>query len=135
MPGSAHYAGDDLVNLVDAIARHAREIGPSIAAGPVKRKPPGAPVVWVHPTAGNDIKQWPIEYFAVVIDQLVEAYGARIFLTGAPGDEAVASGILRRLRHPDAVTSMIGKSPLAELAGADGRRVAVPRERQRASST
>jgi len=110
-----HYAGDDLVNLVDAIAAACEGDRAVIAAGPVKRKPPGAPVVWVHPTAGNDIKQWPIEYFAVVIDQLVEAYGARIFLTGAPGDEAVASGILRRLRHPDAVTSMIGKSPLAEL--------------------
>ncbi len=50
-----------------------------------------------------------------MIDQLVEAYGARIFLTGALGDEAVAAGIVRRLRHPDSVTSMIGTSPLAEL--------------------
>ena len=117
-----HYAGDDLVNLVDAIAASCEEDRAVIAvpaagtpAGPDKSKQPGAPVVWVHPTAGNDIKQWPVEYFAVVIDQLVEAYGARIFLTGAPGDEVVASGILERLRHPDAVTSMIGKSPLAEL--------------------
>jgi ADP-heptose:LPS heptosyltransferase/GT2 family glycosyltransferase len=112
-----HYAGDDLVNLVDAIAAACEGDRAVIAApsGLDKKRPPGAPVIWVHPTAGNDIKQWPTEYFAVVIDQLVEAYGARIVLTGAPGDEAVASGILRRLRHPDAVTSMIGKSPLAEL--------------------
>ncbi len=112
-----HYAGDDLVNLVDAIAASCEGDRAVIAApsGPDQGKSPGAPMIWVHPTAGNDIKQWPIEYFAVVIDQLVEAYGARIFLTGAPGDEAVASGILRHLRHPDAVTSMIGKSPLAEL--------------------
>ena len=112
-----HYAGDDLVNLVDAIAAAGEGDRSVIAAssGPDTRRPPGAPVVWVHPTAGNDIKQWPLEYFAVVIDQLVEAYGARIVLTGAPGDEAVASGILRRLRHPEAVTSMIGTSPLAEL--------------------
>ena len=50
-----------------------------------------------------------------MIDQLVEAHDARIFLTGGPGDEAVAAGIVRRLRHPDAVTSLIGASPLTEL--------------------
>jgi ADP-heptose:LPS heptosyltransferase/GT2 family glycosyltransferase len=109
------YAGDDLVNLVDAIAASCAADRAVIAAPPARTKPAGAPVIWVHPTAGNDIKQWPLEYFAVVIDQLVEAYGARIVLTGAPGDEAVAAGIVRRLRHPDAVTSMIGTSPLAEL--------------------
>src|SRR5216683_1295893 len=109
------YAGDDLVNLIDAIAAAGEEDRAVIAAPLDKPKPAGAPVIWVHPTAGNDIKQWPLEYFAVVIDQLVEAYGARISLTGAPGDEAVAAGIVRRLRHPDAVTSMIGTSPLAEL--------------------
>ena len=122
MPAKRQYAGDDLVNLVDAIAAACEGDRAVIAAPPARstarldgEKPSGAPVVWVHPTAGNDIKQWPIEYFAVVIDQLVEAHGARIFLTGAPGDEAVAADIVRRLRHPDAVTSMIGKSPLAEL--------------------
>ena len=108
------YAGDDLINLVDAIAASC-EGDRAVIAAPAPPPAPGAPVIWVHPTAGNDIKQWPIEYFAVVIDQLVEAHGARIVLTGAPGDEAVASGIMRRLRRPDAVTSMIGTSPLADL--------------------
>ncbi len=116
------YAGDDLVNLVDAIAAACEEDRAVIAAPPTgvaagrdKPKPSAAPVIWVHPTAGNDIKQWPVEYFAVVIDLLVEAHGARIYLTGAPGDEAVAAGIMRKLRHPEAVTSTIGRSPLAEL--------------------
>ena len=116
------HNADDLVNLVDAIAASCESDRRLIAPGPagpapaLQRKTPSAsPVIWVHPTAGNDIKQWPIEYFAVVIDQLVEAHGARIFLTGAPGDKAVAAAILRRLRHPEAVVSMIGRSPLAEL--------------------
>jgi len=108
------YAGEDLVNLVDAIAA-ACKVDRAVIAAPPVRTAPGAPVIWLPPTAGNDLPQWPIEYFAVVIDQLVEAYGARIFLTGAPADEAVAADIMRRLRHPDAVTSMIGTSPLAEL--------------------
>ena len=110
------YAGDDLVNLVDAIAAACEADRAVIAAPPAGRPAAaGPPVVWVHPTAGNDIKQWPIEYFAVVIDQLAEEHGARIVLTGAPGEEPVAAAIMRRLRHPDAVTSMIGTSPLAEL--------------------
>jgi ADP-heptose:LPS heptosyltransferase len=109
------YAGDDLVNLVDAIAA-ACEADRAVIAPPNAPPPAsGAPVVWVHPTAGNDIKQWPIEYFAIVIDRLIEAHGARIVLTGAPGDEPAAAEIVGRLRHPGSVTSMIGTSPLAEL--------------------
>ncbi len=118
------HNADDLVNLVDAIAAACEADRTIIGAPPVstpalagrkKDKSAGQPIVWVHPTAGNEIKQWPIGYFAVVIDRLVEAHGARIFLTGAPGDEAVAAGIVELLRYKEAVTSLIGKSPLARL--------------------
>ncbi|MBV9967155.1 MAG: hypothetical protein JO008_15825, partial [Alphaproteobacteria bacterium] len=34
---------------------------------------------------------------------------------GAPGEEAVAGEVLARMRHRDAVTSLIGKLPLADL--------------------
>src|SRR5260370_21643290 len=72
------YAGDDLVNLVDAIVAACAADRAVIAAPPARTKPAGAPVIWVHPTAGHDIKQWPPEYFALVIDQLVQAFGARL---------------------------------------------------------
>jgi O-antigen biosynthesis protein len=61
------------------------------------------------------MKQWPVEYFASVLDRLVEADGARIVLIGAPGEEPVAEELLTRLRHPEAVTSLVGKLPLADL--------------------
>src|SRR5437763_14817799 len=61
------------------------------------------------------MKQWPVEYFASVLDRLVEADGAQIVLIGAPGEEAVADELLGGLRHPEAVTSLVGKLPLAEL--------------------
>src|SRR4029077_16467882 len=83
------------------------------------------PLICVHLTAGNAMKQWPVEYFASVLDHLVEADGApsvlvgppgaQIVLTGAPGGEPVAEELLARLRHPEAVTSLVGKLPLAEL--------------------
>jgi ADP-heptose:LPS heptosyltransferase len=63
------------------------------------------------------MKQWPVEYFASVLDRLTEADDARILLIGAPGEEAVADELLGRLRHPDAVTSLVGKVPLADLPG------------------
>ncbi len=112
------WAGDDLVNLVDAIAAACLSKGATITVPPVEpasAERDGGPEIWVHPTAGNDIKQWPLEYFAAVIDQLVEAFDARIFLTGAPSDEPAVTTLVDKLRHPEAVTSMIGRSPLAQL--------------------
>jgi ADP-heptose:LPS heptosyltransferase len=73
------------------------------------------PLVCVHPTAGNDMKQWPIAYFAAVIDRLVTADRARIVLIGAPGDEAVAEALVAEVRHRNSVTSLVGKVGLAEL--------------------
>jgi ADP-heptose:LPS heptosyltransferase len=119
------HNADDLVNLVDAIAAAcesdrsviaARPTGTPPALAALQRKTPSmGPLVYVHPMAGNDMKQWPIEYFAAVIDRLVETDGARIVLIGAAGDEAVAAALIDRLRHPEAVTSLVGKAALAEL--------------------
>jgi ADP-heptose:LPS heptosyltransferase len=122
-----HTAGD-LVNLVDAIAAACEADRQVIAASPSKLPPKlsaelargldklaGTPLICVHPAAGNAMKQWPADYFATVIDRLVAAYGAWIVLIGAPGEEAIADALIARLRHADAVTSLIGKLPLAEL--------------------
>ena len=118
-----NHTGEDLLNLVDAIAAAADEDRTVIASPPAPAKLTGlgrngassAPLICVHPTAGNDMKQWPLEYFAVLIDQLVENEGAYIVLIGAPGEEEIAEGLIARLRHPEAVSSLIGKVPLAEL--------------------
>jgi ADP-heptose:LPS heptosyltransferase len=67
--------------------------------------------------AGNDMKQWPIAYFAAVADRLVEEANARIVIIGAPGEEAIAAGLLDLVRHRNAVISLSGKVPLGELSG------------------
>jgi ADP-heptose:LPS heptosyltransferase/GT2 family glycosyltransferase len=112
------HNGDDLVNLVDAIGAACEKdrcvIAPPPAVRPAKRTATG-PLVCVHPTVGNDARQWPVEYFSAVIDRLVEADAARVVLIGAPGDEEVAAAILKQLRRPEGVTSLVGKLPLAEL--------------------
>jgi ADP-heptose:LPS heptosyltransferase/GT2 family glycosyltransferase len=117
------HVADDLVNLVDAIAAACESDRSVIASRPastpaaltaLQRNATG-PLVCVHPTVGNDARQWPIEYFAVLIDRLIEADGAQIVLIGAPGDEEITGDILQRVRHPELVSSLVGKLPLAEL--------------------
>jgi ADP-heptose:LPS heptosyltransferase/GT2 family glycosyltransferase len=123
-----NHTAEDLVNLVDAIAAAADEDRTVITAPPAPSALPGAglngtglngtagaPLVCVHPSAGNEMKQWPVEYFASLIDQLVETDGARVALIGAPGEEEIAAGIIARLRHPEMATSLVGKIPLSEL--------------------
>ena len=117
------HTGDDLVNLVDAITA-ASDDARGLIAVPVEAAQLhkfglngalAAPLVCVHLTAGNDMKQWPVEYFAVLIDHLVENDGVRVVLIGAPGEEDIAEALLTRLRHAEAVTSLVGKVPLSEL--------------------
>jgi len=118
------HNGDDLVNLVDAIAAACESERTVIASRPepmpaladlLPNPSSNGPLVFVHPMVGSDTRQWPIEYFAAVVDRLIAADGARIVLIGSPGDEEVAATLIGRLRHPGAVTSLVGKVPLADL--------------------
>jgi ADP-heptose:LPS heptosyltransferase/GT2 family glycosyltransferase len=120
------HTADDLVNLVDAIAVACEE-DRQVIVPPRPELPPdlareielsaGRPLVCVHPCAGSETRQWPTAYFAPVVDRLAEADRAQIVLIGAPGEEPVADDLTKRLRHPEAVVSLVGKLPLAELPG------------------
>lgn len=118
------HAAEDLVNLVDAVAASCeidRQLitwppgDPSAALGAFLDGLTGRRLVCIHPTAGNDLKQWPIEFFAAVADRLVEDNGVAIVLIGGPGDEAVGAQLLHRMRRADAAISAIGKFPLSDL--------------------
>lgn len=120
------HTADDLINLVDAIAAACEADRTLVAVRPkggvaLERLDLNVsadrPLVCVHPTAGNEMKQWPVEFFAAVIDQLVEEDGAHVVLIGAPGEEVTAERIIERIRQPVAVTSLVGKLPLGELPG------------------
>ena len=119
------HNGDDLINLVDAVAA-ACESDRSLITSPVGEPPKPfialrrkmaaeAPLVCVHPAVGNDARQWPPEYFAAVIDRLIAEDGAKIVMIGADGDEEIAAALLRRVRDKKSVTSLVGKVSLAQL--------------------
>jgi ADP-heptose:LPS heptosyltransferase len=61
------------------------------------------------------MKQWPVEFFAAVVDQLVEEDGAQIVIIGAPGEEETAAEIIACIRQPKSVTSVVGKLALADV--------------------
>jgi ADP-heptose:LPS heptosyltransferase/GT2 family glycosyltransferase len=115
---------DDLINLVDAVAA-ACEIDRGLIVSPPSAPSPAIDkilagieercLVCLHPTAGNDMKQWPVAYFAAVADRLVENNDARIIVIGGPGEEAVGAELLRQMRHADAAISLIGRLPLGDL--------------------
>lgn len=50
----------------------------------------GPPLVGIHPGARSPARRWPARRFAAVADHLSRKYGARILLTGGPGEEETA---------------------------------------------
>jgi ADP-heptose:LPS heptosyltransferase len=73
-----------------------------------------APLVILHAGAQNgQAKRWPAAHWATLADELVDRLGARVALTGSPGDAPVTAAIRRRAHHP--ITDLAGATALAEL--------------------
>lgn len=117
-------AGHDLINLVDAVATSCGSAGAAIAvpsAAPLRlpeaeqRRLFGRRVVCIHPAAGDDMKQWPPEHFAELIDLMVERDTVNIALIGGGGDRPVADRILKLVRHGRAVFDLVGRFDLSDL--------------------
>ncbi|HUZ74942.1 MAG TPA: glycosyltransferase family 9 protein [Stellaceae bacterium] len=118
------HIGDDLVNLVDAIAAAGepdRQVIARPAAAPrarlagVPERLFAKPVVCIHPAAGNPLRQWPERHFAALIDLLVERRGVNVALIGRRGEERVARAILAQVAQRDAVFPLLGKVELSQL--------------------
>ncbi len=123
------HVSDDLVNLVDAVAAASGSNRTAIAALPAPLSVdaldgvPGARrifrkrVVCVHPSVGNEMRQWPPQYFGLLIDQLVETEDVHVVLIGGPDDAEIGASILERIANPKSVWSLIGRVALVNLPG------------------
>jgi len=123
------HVTDDLVNLVDAVAAASGPDRTAIAALPaplsvnVLAGVPGARrifrkrVVCVHPSVGNEMRQWPPQYFGLLIDQLVETEDVHVVLIGGADDAEIGAGILEAIANPKSVWSLIGRVALDNLPG------------------
>ncbi len=74
----------------------------------------GALRVGVHAGASAPARRWPAKRFAAVANGLVERHGARIILTGGPGEEEIARTVATLVQTP--VIDLAGRTSLGGLA-------------------
>lgn len=72
-------------------------------------------VIGITPSAGNKIKEWPVERFAKVADYLVEKYAMKIILIGGPNDCRLVQGVVSHLEHAESIFNAQGKCTIDEL--------------------
>ena len=121
------HATDDLVSLVDAVAAACEADRAVIPRLPTPLSDEGLGgvagarrifrkrVVCVHPSAGNEMRQWPSEYFSLLIDQLIETENVHVILIGGPDEAALGGTILDAIANPKSVWSLIGSVRLGDL--------------------
>jgi ADP-heptose:LPS heptosyltransferase/GT2 family glycosyltransferase len=121
------HATDDLINLVDAVGAACEADRASITLFPTSLSEQALAkipmdsrifrkrVVCVHPSAGNEMRQWPPEYFTLLIDQLIETEDVHVILVGGSGEGALGAIILDVITNPKSVWSLIGRVALSEL--------------------
>jgi ADP-heptose:LPS heptosyltransferase/GT2 family glycosyltransferase len=118
------HAADELVKLADAICSACDPeraaitqlvAEPFLLSDSVRSWLFTRRVVCVHPAAGDMLKQWPPEYFAELIDLLVEREQVNVVLIGGPADKTITSQVLRSVRNRHAVVDLIGE-PVNKLA-------------------
>lgn len=57
------------------------------------------PYACLHPGATSPSRRWHLDHFATVGDALVER-GLQVLVTGVPGEEELARGVVERMRWP-----------------------------------
>jgi heptosyltransferase-1 len=80
---------------------------PAVASGPL---------AVLHPGARWESKLWPGAAWAELARGLIRAHGFQVALTGAPGDQDLASSVMAHLGEAE-ILNLVGRTSLAELAG------------------
>ncbi|MBV9252267.1 MAG: glycosyltransferase [Acetobacteraceae bacterium] len=121
------HVSQDLLRLVETIAisgepepallARAAEARPALPAGlPAKAKALfRSPVVAVHPGVGAVMRQWMPEYFASVIDLLVEKNRVNVVVIGGKDEAELADQVLEAVVNRKNVVSLAGRTTLSEL--------------------
>ena len=128
--GDTRYApkhqniADDILNLVEAIGtscratrsifRADRKITLTLSAAEQKQIF-GKRVVCIHPASGSEMRQWPAEYFAELVDLILAHHDVHVIIVGGPDEMDIAQTVLDGIRQRSAVYCLVGKFKLAEL--------------------
>jgi ADP-heptose:LPS heptosyltransferase len=73
------------------------------------------PYVVLHPGSGNSARDWPLEHFAALAEQLARKRGLQIVLTGNANEKALAAFIQKKIGAQ--ALDLSGQLRLTELAG------------------
>jgi lipopolysaccharide heptosyltransferase II len=71
-------------------------------------------LIGIHPGSRSPARRWPAEYFAVVADELVQRFGARIVVTGGPNEKDIAQAVIERMQTQ--AINLAGRTSLGGLA-------------------
>ena len=61
------------------------------------------------------MRQWPEEYFGLLLDELIEVEDVHVILIGGPDEVELGVRILNAIANPKAVWSLIGRIGLGDL--------------------
>jgi heptosyltransferase-3 len=94
--------GDAARRERDALLGGAR---PAVAAGPHR------PLVVIHPGSGDNFqgRRWPAQNFARLADRAIRERGARVVVTGSPGEAALVREVVARMEEPSQATDAAGR--------------------------
>ena len=79
----------------------------------------GERLVVIHPGTGGSAKHWLPERWASVADALAATPGARLLLTGGPGEAPLVAEVAALMRDP--VLTLAGQTSVGQLAALLGR--------------
>ncbi len=127
MQAKRGHVGDDLVNLVEAVATASQPDRNVLVPLPPRRGRSlrflsrrarrffDRPVVCVHPGVGNVMRQWPIEHYLRLVERLTVEAGTRVLLIGARDERELGERIVAGVSDPASVLSVVGETSLADL--------------------
>jgi lipopolysaccharide heptosyltransferase II len=75
---------------------------------------PDEPLVCLQLGASEERKRWPVDYFATLAKDLVERFGAKLFLAGVEKEAHLGEAFQRRSAVP--AVQLFGKTKLPQLA-------------------
>lgn len=122
-PKRQHVA-DDLLSLVEAIGTSCRRDRSVLRPPPRTRLSLTAaerreifrrPVICIHPASGTEMRQWPPEHFAELIDLMAASHDVHAVVIGGPDEMDIAQKVLDAVRTRERVFCLVGKLKLAEL--------------------
>jgi lipopolysaccharide heptosyltransferase II len=77
----------------------------------------GVLLVGLHPGSHWTCQQWDVAEWSALADDLVTRFGARIVISGGPGEGDLARAIIERMRAPSAgVINLAGKTSIMQFA-------------------